>query len=197
MGNIAVFGGTFNPIHNEHVRLIKHLSSLDFIHSILVIPTHIPPHKSVGYLAEDNDRLNMCRLATKGIEKVFVSDLEIKRQSRSYTFYTVQALKEQFPNDRLFVVCGGDMAITLHTWHRFEELKKMCTFLIVDRPGTDKKELRDYVDILIRDGARIEYTLCITEDVSSSDIRKNIFASNSIPENVAAYIKEKGIYETK
>ncbi len=197
MSNIAVFGGTFNPIHKEHIKMIKHLSSLDFIDRVLVIPTHIPPHKAVGYLAEDYHRINMCRLATEGIQKVAVSDFEIKRQGKSYTFYTIEALKDQYPEDEFFVVCGGDMAITLDTWHRFDELKNKCTFLVIDRPGTDKEKLRQYIDTLIKNGAKIEYTVCVTEDVSSTDIRKNIENSKFIPENIAAYIKEQGLYETK
>lgn len=197
MSNIAVFGGTFNPIHNEHIKLIKHLSSLEFIDKVLVIPTHIPPHKTVGYLAGDEDRLAMCRLAVMELERVEVSDFEIKRQGKSYTFYTVEALKESYPHDNFFVVCGGDMAITLDTWHRFDELKKICTFLVVDRPGTDKFELREYISSLIKEGAKIEYTLCDTEDVSSTAIRKNISGSKDIPPKVAEYIKEKGLYGTK
>lgn len=195
MSNIAVFGGTFNPIHKEHVKMIKHLSSLDFVDRVLVIPTHIPPHKAVGYLAEDEHRINMCRIATKGIEKVTVSDFEISRQEKSYTFYTVSLLKEQYPDDEIFVVCGGDMAITLDTWHRFDELKKMCTFLVVDRPGTDKEELRRYIDALVKDGAKIEYTFCVTDDVSSTDIRNDIENSKDVPDSILSYIKENGLYE--
>ncbi len=196
MSNIAVFGGTFNPIHNEHVKMIKHLSKLHFIHKILVIPTHIPPHKAVGYLAEDDHRLNMCRIAVQGIEKVAVSDFEIKRKGKSYTYYTVEALKEEYPNDEIFVVCGGDMAITLDTWHRFDELKKLCTFIVVDRPDTDKEKLKEYIDLLIKDGAKIEYTYCVTENVSSTDIRNNINNNGDVPEKVLKYIKENGLYGT-
>lgn len=197
MSNVAVFGGTFNPIHKEHVKMIRHLSSLSFIDKVLVIPTHIPPHKAVGYLASDDHRINMCKIAVRGIEKTFVSDFEIKRSGKSYTFYTVEALKKEFCDDEIFVVCGGDMAITLDTWHRFDELKRMCTFIVVDRPGTDKAELKEYIERLIDDGAKIEYTFCVTEDVSSTDIRKNINTSKDIPCEVYAYIKEHGLYESE
>ena len=197
MSNIAVFGGTFNPIHTEHVKMIEHLSTLGFIDKVLVIPTHIPPHKAVGYLAGDEHRLNMCRLATEGIKKVSVSDFEIKRQGKSYTFYTVEALKKAYENDDIYIVCGGDMAITLDTWHRYGELKKLCTFLVVDRPGTDKAELRNYLDALIKDGAKIEYTCLVTADVSSTIIRSNIENGKFIPNKVYAYIKENGLYEAE
>lgn len=196
MSNIAVFGGTFNPIHNEHLKMIKHLSKLHFIDKVLVIPTHIPPHKAVGYLAGDDHRLNMCRIAVQGTEKVSVSDFEIKRKGKSYTYYTVEALKEEYQNDEIFVVCGGDMAITLDTWHRFDELKKLCTFIVVDRPDTDKEKLKEYIDSLVRDGAKIEYTYCVTENVSSTNIRENINNNADLPEKVLEYIKENGLYGT-
>ena len=197
MGNTAIFGGTFNPIHSEHIKIIKHLSSLDFIDRILVIPTYIPPHKTAEYLAGEEDRLNMCRIAVEGIKKVCVSDFEIRRQSTSYTYYTVEALKKEYSSENFFVVCGGDMAITLDTWHRFDELKRLCAFLVIDRPGTDGKELKEYLDSLIKDGAEIQYTKCITQEVSSSAIREELKtgeADDEIPVKVMEYIKEKGLY---
>lgn len=197
MGNTAIFGGTFNPIHSEHIKIIKHLSSLDFIDRILVIPTYIPPHKTAEYLAGEEDRLNMCRIAVEGIKKVCVSDFEIRRQSTSYTYYTVEALKNEHTDEKLFVVCGGDMAITLDTWHRFDELKRLCAFLVIDRPGTDSKELRIYLDKLREQGAEIHYTVCITEDVSSTALRNELEkreTDGEIPIRVMEYIKEKGLY---
>ncbi len=197
MGNTAIFGGTFNPIHSEHIKIVKHLSSLDFIDRILVIPTYIPPHKTAEYLAGEEDRLNMCRIAVEGIEKVQVSDFEIRRQSTSYTYYTVEALKNEYTSEKFFVVCGGDMAITLDTWHRFDELKKLCAFLVIDRPGTDSDELRLYLRRLEERGAEIHYTMCVTEDVSSTALRNELEKKETdgeIPIRVVEYIKEKGLY---
>jgi len=198
MGNTVIFGGTFNPIHNEHVKMIRHLSTLDFVHKILVIPTHIPPHKTVGYLADDSDRINMCEIATQGIPKVLVSDFEIKRKGKSYTFYTVSALKKEFPNDNFFVVCGGDMAITLDTWYNYRELKKICTFLVIDRPDTNPDKLKEYLENLKSDGAKIIYTVCPTKDVSSTKLREALSKGeekiSDIPVNVAEYIRDKKLY---
>ncbi len=194
MQNIALFGGTFNPIHNEHLRLIKHLSGLSFLDKVLVMPTHVPPHKTFDYLADDIDRLNMCRVATENIPKVRVSDLEIKRSGKSYTFYTVSALKEEYKNDEIFVVCGGDMAITLDSWYKFDQLKELCTFLVVDRPGTDTDKLRNHIKNLKENGAKVEYTICPTKDVSSTMIRNNGLNTSFVPQKVLQYIKEKGLY---
>lgn len=194
MGNIAVFGGTFNPIHSEHVKIIKYVSSLDFIDKILVMPTHIPPHKAAGNLADDVDRLNMCKLAVGNIEKVVVSDLEIKRNDKSYSFYTFETLKSQYINDELFLVCGGDMAITLDSWHRYDELKKLCTFLVINRPGTDRKKLREYLENLVKNGAKVVTLDCDTDNVSSTNVRQSDNGLH-LTEEVYNYIKEKGLYE--
>ncbi len=197
MGNIALFGGTFNPIHNEHLRLIRHLSGLEFLDKVLVMPTRVPPHKTSDYLADDLHRFNMCRIATENINKVTVSDFEIKREGKSYTFFTVSALKEEFKNDEIFVVCGGDMAITLDTWYKFDELKTMCTFLVVDRPGTNTKELGEYIKKLKNNGAKVEYTICKTKDVSSTMVRNNGLNASFVPQKVLDYIKENGLYGDK
>ena len=194
MGNIALFGGTFNPIHNEHLRLIKHLSGLDFLDKVLVMPTRIPPHKTSDYLADDRDRFNMCKIATENLPKVTVSDFEIKRDGKSYTYFTVDALKKEYKNDEIFVVCGADMAITLDAWYKFDELKEMCTFLVVDRPGINTKELKSYIENLKDKGANVKYTLCQTEDVSSTMIRNNGLNASLVPQKVLDYIKEKGLY---
>lgn len=197
MGNIALFGGTFNPIHNEHIKLINHLSNLDYINNVIVMPTHIPPHKTFDCLADDKDRLSMCRIATQNIKKVIVSDLEIKRSGKSYTYYTVTALKEEHKNDEIFVVCGADMAITLNEWHRFDELKEICSFLVVDRPGTDAVELKCYLDGLAKNGAKVQYTECHTADISSTMVRNGGFNTSLVPQKVLEYIKEKGLYGIK
>ncbi|MBE6728838.1 MAG: nicotinate (nicotinamide) nucleotide adenylyltransferase [Ruminococcaceae bacterium] len=193
MANIAVFGGTFNPIHSQHIKMIKCISQLEFIDSVIVMPTNIPPHKSTTFLADGIDRYNMCSIATREIKNVTVSDFEIKRQEKSYTFYTVKALKEKYKNDKLFIVCGGDMAITLNTWFNYEELKKTCSFLVINRPGTDKNKLKAYLDSLRNGGADITEVLCETLDVSSTKVR-NEQDLTEVPVEVLHYIKEKGLY---
>lgn len=194
MGNIAVFGGTFNPIHSEHIKIIEFVSKLCFIDKVIVMPTHIPPHKETKNLASDNDRFNMCKIAVEDIEKVIVSDFEINRQGKSYSFYTFEALKKEYEKDELFLVCGGDMAITLDTWYNFDGLKKLCTFLVINRPGTDKDELNTYLDKLTKEGAKVIVLDCVTADVSSTAERKSRNMHN-VTAKVYDYIKEKGLYK--
>lgn len=199
MGNIALFGGTFNPIHNEHIKMIRHIACLPFIDKVLVMPTHIPPHKTAICLASDNDRLTMCSIVLKDMEKVEVSDFEIKREGKSYTFYTIEALKKEYPDDKFYVVCGGDMAITLDTWHRYDELKDICSFLVINRPDTDTKELKSYTDKLCQNGADILFTHCVTKDISSTLIREKLKKGEEmgdiVDEKVLEFIKNKKLYE--
>ena len=96
MEKIGIFGGTFNPVHNGHVRLAKHYMEQLGLSRMLVIPTKTPPHKAAPDLADSADRLAMCRIAFEGMEGVTVSDMEIRREGKSFTVDTVHELKKEF-----------------------------------------------------------------------------------------------------
>ena len=98
----GVFGGTFNPVHKGHIMLAEYCMDSVRLDRIIMIPTAVPPHKISKNLASENDRLNMCELACKGKKNFSVSDIEIKRQGKSYTYETVTQLKEIYPDDHLY-----------------------------------------------------------------------------------------------
>ena len=104
---ICFFGGTFNPVHNGHVRLLENAKEYFDFDKIIVIPTNIPPHKEVVFSVSDNDRLNMCKLAFDGIAEV--SDYEIVENTVSYTINTMYHFKEIYPNDEFYFLMGSDM----------------------------------------------------------------------------------------
>ena len=90
---IGVFGGTFNPPHNGHVRLAKAAADELKLDKLLVIPSCIPPHKIAAKLADGQERLEMCRLAFGCGPRFEVSPMELERGSRSYTVETLRELK--------------------------------------------------------------------------------------------------------
>ena len=100
MQKIAILGGTFNPIHNGHLHLVKRFSEKIGFDRVIFIPTKIPTHKGEEQLASAEHRVRMCRLAAEefGYE---VSDMEVKRETPSYTVLTLETLKHKFPNDIL------------------------------------------------------------------------------------------------
>ena len=105
---IGIFGGTFNPVHIEHVNLAKAGIEELKLDKLFILPTYISPHKkSVSVSA--TDRLNMLKLAFSDVDKAIVSDYEIERKGKSYTYLTVEHFKKEFPDSEIFLMMGADM----------------------------------------------------------------------------------------
>lgn len=199
MALVAVFGGTFNPFHIGHYEMLKALNELDYIDEIFIMPDKIPPHKVCDFLADDNDRIEMCRIACEDFKKAKLCLLEFERQGKSYTYDTVCLLEEKYKDKEFVFVCGADMITSLHTWHRWEELIKKIGFLAFQRQG-ENKDIDKSVEFLRDKGANIRLLSDVITEVASSDIRKDINSENSknlIPEKVYKYIMEKGIYNAR
>lgn len=197
---IALFGGSFDPIHRGHVALIEAFAKRLQLDKVIVMPSFVPPHKLRSGMAPAEHRLAMCRLATESLAYCEVSDLEIRRGGASFTVDTVASLKETYPNAELFLVTGADMFLTLATWYRFDLLAKQVVFCTAPRDDADVSVLNDYAERLKQQGA-----VCVVEDIpvidiSSTEIRKALSSGNDIaafvPETVAHYIKEQGVYAT-
>ena len=97
---IALFGGTFDPIHNGHIRLAAEFARRLKLDRVILMPTYVPPHKVKPEMAPASDRLEMCRLAVRGNPLFIVSDLEISRGGASFTADTLEALCGQYPDAR-------------------------------------------------------------------------------------------------
>lgn len=129
---IGIFGGTFNPPHKGHKRMALEMMKEASLDKILIIPTFTPPHKAAADLASGKDRLKMCELLFS--EDCFeVSELEIKREGKSYTVDTVGELKKLYPDDELFLIIGSDMLLSFHKWYRFEEILSEVTLSVATR----------------------------------------------------------------
>ena len=124
MLRIGIYGGTFAPIHNGHVEAAKAFMEQMKLDYLFVIPTCLPPHKQVDASDDPLYRLRMCELAFRGIDGVVISDVEIARGGRSYTYDTLVELSR--PDARLFLLCGTDMVLTFDKWYRFEDIFKLC-----------------------------------------------------------------------
>lgn len=198
MKNIAVFGGTFNPVHLGHTEMANAVSELDFIDELLIIPDNIPPHKNPDFLASDNHRIKMCEIAFSNIKKAKVDLREILRGGKSYTFDTLTELKKEFVNSNIFLVCGGDMVLTLHTWYKFGELISLCKFVVFSRKGIENNDFFDAVERLKGLGAEIIVINKEITDVSSTQLRKNIkdkdLCSNLLSKEIIEYIEQNNVY---
>jgi nicotinate-nucleotide adenylyltransferase len=199
MMKTVFFGGTFNPPHNAHKIMLSVANNLQNVEKILVVPTNIPPHKTVeGYCASFDDRFEMCNLLCNSFNKAQVSDIEFKRQGKSYTFDTVNILKKEYEN--IAILIGGDMMSTFDTWYNYKELIKMVEILAVRRKGVPDAEFDDMVQRLIAEGAKITVLDVDLPEISSTEIRECFETQNVeklhslLPENVMQYISENGLY---
>ena len=198
---IALFGGAFDPIHNGHIRLALEFARRLGLDRVLLMPSYVPPHKLRGDMAGPADRLHMCRLAAAEHPGLEVSDLEIARGGASFTADTLDTLRGQYPEAVWYLITGADMFLTLGSWWRFEDIAAGAVLCAAPRDAATLAQMRAYAAELAGAGAR-----CILEDipltdVSSTEIRRRVAEGKEIetlvPENVAAYIREKGLYREK
>ena len=198
MKKTVVFGGTFNPIHFGHLEIIKNVAALDTTEKVIVMPTSIPPHKISDNLACDADRFEMCKIALKEFENVEVSDDELLRGGRSYTYDTLRHLRGKNPNDKYALVCGGDMIISFNKWYKYKEILKNTELIAIRRVGVDDDRFDEAVKNLINEGAVINVLKNHIMGISSTEIRENIqndeYLLKYLPKCVLEYIRDNDLY---
>ena len=132
---IGIYGGTFDPIHRGHLTAAKAVRDALGLNKLLLIVDSIPPHKELpADSAGNEDRLAMTELATAELGKwAQVSDMELRRQGKSYTSDTLRALKAMYPDDELWLMMGSDMFLSFHTWHEPEVIASLAGIAAVSR----------------------------------------------------------------
>ena len=120
----GIYGGTFNPIHRAHIHLVREFAKRLSLDRILLIPTGTPPHKAAKQLASNEDRIQMLRLAAAEVTEcpVEISEIEMRREGKSYTADTLTQLKALYPGDELFLLMGEDMFLTIDQWYQPERI---------------------------------------------------------------------------
>lgn len=194
----VIFGGTFNPIHFGHLQIIESVSALADTEKVVVMPASLPPHKVCTDLANDADRYEMCRLATSGMEKVIVSDFELLRGGKSYTYETLKKLREMYPETDFALVCGGDMIVTFEEWYRYKDILNLAEIYAVRRVGIDQSEFDAAVRNLLNAGGRVKVLKNTVPGISSTEIRslinKKPALKKYLPTTVIDYIRENKLY---
>ena len=201
MAKTAIFGGSFNPVHNGHINLVKEIYRKVSLDRVIVMPTYISPFKKddSGFVADGKDRLEMCRLAFEDCGFAEVSDYELSRAQVSYSADTVAHLRDIYPDDELFFIMGSDMLLSLTKWYCFEEIMRLCTIIAASREENenDIEGLRNKADDLAKYGKVIVINISAFE-VSSTEIREKIIKNRDIscyvPQNVVKYILDKNLY---
>ncbi|HJV33665.1 nicotinate-nucleotide adenylyltransferase [Geomonas sp.] len=210
---IGILGGTFNPIHNAHLRIAEEARDVFQLDRVMFIPAATPPHKPhVGELSFAS-RLDMVRLAIADNPSFSASDMEGQRGGRSYSIDTLRALKAEFPDDELYFIVGADSFNDISTWREYAAIFTLCNLVCVQRPGSTIKSLAKALPVamapqfcydsaakrLNHSSGHCVYALDgVLLDISSSHIRQLVRGRRSIrylvPDAVDHYIKEQRLY---
>lgn len=192
----AIYGGSFNPIHNDHVRLALRFADEFQLDKVTLIPTYATPLKDNSGIADSEHRLRMCQLATEGYPQLEVSDIEIRRRGLSYTSDTIAALKND--DDELFLIVGADMYVTLDKWHDFRYIFENATILAASRSELDVNSLKEKYERYKQYGCRTLISRSVIGPLSSTAVRAAVKAGESIngmvDAKVAEYIEQHDLY---
>ncbi len=196
---IGIFGGSFDPIHSEHIALARQAVVDLSLDRLFVMPAANPPHKPWRNLIPDQDRLAMCALTFSDDEKITVSDYEIEKGGASYTYLTVRHFKEVYPNAEIFFLVGTDMLRNFPLWRNPEDILENATLAVCARAeeeGWVQEERAVFQEKFGKEFVVLSYE---GKDVSSTKIRVLAGAGMEITaytdEKVAAYIAKKGLYK--
>jgi nicotinate-nucleotide adenylyltransferase len=221
MNGIGLFGGTFNPIHLGHLRAAQEVKEGFGLARIYFIPSAIPPHKGISILAKAQDRYQMLAEAIYNNPGFVASDVELKREGRSYTIDTVLYFKSILEKDApCYLIVGSDAFLEINTWKDFRDLFDLIPFVVMKRPSETTGNgdlfniLARYISLRITDGYELskdascfqhasKQPICLFDvtpmDISSTKIRNLIRCGASvkylIPDSVEKYIQTKGLYQ--
>lgn len=193
---LCVFQGTFNPIHNAHLRVAEYMIDHYNFDKLLFIPAYNPPHKHCE-LSESYHRLAMAKLAISDIPKAEVSDIEYQRKGTSYTYLTILQLYELYkPEEKISFLIGTDAFKNIESWYEFDKLKDLVKFIVFVRE--DNFEISQY-NYLNTKGVNFEIQPLTYKDISSTELRKKIKIGDNIsqyvPKEVEEYILKNGLYK--
>lgn len=197
---VGMFGGTFAPVHNGHVAAAKLFMEQMRLDYLFVIPTAIPPHKTVDFDNDPKHRVEMCRLAFKDIDGVVISEMEIERGGKSYTVDTVKELSA--PGRRLLLFCGTDMVLSFDRWYKYREILELCYPVYMRREKDamlDSMIVNKLTKYFNESGKMFRKLVGEPVSISSSQVRDAVKAGQSIsglvPPAVEKYILENNLYK--
>jgi nicotinate-nucleotide adenylyltransferase len=184
---LALFGGTFDPIHEAHLAIARIAAGQAALRRVLFIPAARPPHKAGFTHAPYEDRVRMAELACAGEPRFEVSRLE-EGTMRSFSIHTIERVRVAEPGAKLFFIIGADAFAEIETWHRWRDVVRLVRFIVVSRPGHVYH---------VPAGATVERLDSVELEISSSEIRRALAAGSmpsGVPPAVLAYIVEHGLY---
>lgn len=213
VGQIGVFGGSFDPFHNGHLNSIETVARKLRLNKVRVIPAHQSPTRSPIQGSTPQDRLAMVLAGVGGRRDLIVDTREIDRGGISYTIDTIRELKKENPKERLYLIVGQDQLEMFDRWKDYTSILGAAELVVTSRPGLDLTKAKDNLpgglrplvktvgrdEILLKNGQRIFFVQLNDIEVSATDIRRRLRegedVSDLVPAGVASYISENGLYE--
>lgn len=194
---IGIMGGTFDPIHYGHLVTAQEAHYQFNLDKVLFMPTGIPPHKNKDDISEASQRYLMTVMATSDNEAFEVSDLEVKKETPSYTVETLTALRKIYPQSEFYFITGADAILEMSTWKDPEKALALTKFVAATRPGYSLAKFGDSLEKI--NPAPAVYELEVPAlSISSTDIRRRVREDKPIryllPDKVWRYIYSKGFY---
>lgn len=196
---VGVLGGTFNPPHLGHLVCAQEAYLQLQLDEVLLIPTHTPPHKVLRDDPGPGHRLELCRLAVGGDERLAVSDVEVRRDGPSYTVDTLDELHAIAQDSDLYLILGGDIATGLPQWRQPERVLSLSTLAVVDREGTPRAAIEAALDRL-SGGEHVQFFTMPQIAISSTLVRRRLQARQPVrylvQDPVIEYIERNRLYAT-
>jgi nicotinate-nucleotide adenylyltransferase len=193
---VGLLGGTFNPPHIGHLICASQALGALELDRVLLVPVHEPPHKGIEADPGVEHRVELCRLATEGDERLDVSRVDADVAGRSYTVDTLSRLHDRCPGAQLTFIVGGDMALSLPNWREPAAVLSLASLGVAEREGVARADITERLAGLGTENVRFFDMPRI--DVSSSMIRRYVADGRSIrylvPDAVADYVSREGLY---
>lgn len=189
--NIGLFGGSFNPIHNGHVRLAKSLLQEAALDEVWFLVSPQNPFKQDQQLLDDDKRLQLVRLALKEEPQLIASDFEFHLPKPSYTWNTLQALEQEYPERKFTLLIGGDNWEAFDKWYRYEDILKRYPIIVYPREGSKVSGVKFQ-------GSDIQIVETPLINISSTQIRQRLHEGKSVRglvnTEVAMVIEQEHLY---
>ncbi len=217
MKKIGLFGGTFNPIHLGHLRAAEEIRENFDLDQMIFIPASYPPHKPKVAVPAASLRVEMVRLAIEDNPHFALSEVELKRPGKSYSIETIKHFRQKFGlRASLYFLVGLDAFLEIHTWKDYGALFSHCHFVILSRPGLEKKFSAKHLPVELagdfcydaekggyahRSGFFVFPREITALDISSTKVRENIQKGRSIKyllsSPVEDFIRSHKLYQNR
>ena len=203
MRRIGIMGGTFNPIHIGHLLLAEWALDAVSLDEVWFIPAGMPYKKDTTDLIAGIERFHMTDLAVRDNPHFKCLDLEVRREGFTYTYETLELLRNKYPEDRFFFIVGADCLFSIETWKYPDRILNCCTLIAALRGDADMQEMNQkkyQLEQKFTQGYQNRIILLpfVSMSISSTEIRQRVSRGESIkylvPDSVLAYVKEKGFY---